>query len=177
MRATRPKLELVDTIEVHMEGRLEDYEKETLMWWQNKPIPWSIIKAECISNEKAAEQIIEFIKKWENPAIIPSRTLKIVTDNCWFDDTWISWFLCTYGKQFGGLPLHENYYTGYTKLDYMIDINQRIKAITADMGMKIGSFIPSVLHDHTPVADSRGIVERYVHYMSVLKSYRSRSSN
>lgn len=109
-----------------------------------------------------------------SPAHREGLAFKTITDNSWFDDTWTSWFLCIYGKKEGGLPLRHNYYTGYTKVADMIDLNQRTKAAATDLNSPIGSFKPSVPHDHTPVSDARGIVERYVNYMTVTAKYRVR---
>lgn len=165
------KLKLMDILEVHMEAKEQDYEQDTLNWWKRQDT-WEQIKSNCMSKEQAAELLVAFIKKWQGIAIELNTPFKTVTDNCWFDDTWTSWFLCVYGKHVGGLPLRQNYYKGYTKVDHMIDLNQRTKAASGDLCCTIGPFTPSVPHDHTPVSDARGIVERYVNYMKVIAKYR-----
>lgn len=168
-------LELMDTCEVHIEGQddlLKDYDADTLSWWRGHQASWDIVTSDTVSKEEAAEQLILFLRKWQSVALNSKLAFKTIVDNCWFDDTWTSWFLCTYGKHLGGLPLRYNYYTGYTKVDHMIDINQRTKALS-DAGLSLDSkFESSVPHDHTPVSDSRCIVERYVHYMINLKPLR-----
>ena len=111
--------------------------------------------------------MITFLKKWQTEAVDNKLAFKTITDNCWFDDTWISWFLCTYGVAVGGQSLRYNYCSGYTKVAHMIDINQRV---ATDAQITLGHFKSTVPHDHTPVADARGIVERYVHYMNALKN-------
>jgi len=173
---SKSKLTLEDVIEVHMEADESCYEDDTLNWWKKQKDAWSVIKKDCVSDKEAAEKLVEFLKKWQKIAIDKGASFKIVTDNCWFDDTWVSWFLCVHGKDVGGLPLRNNYYTGYTKCSNMIDVNQRIQAASGDLNCPIGSFTPTVPHDHTPVSDSRGIVEKYVNYMQVTAKYRNRKT-
>lgn len=165
-RPTDGGLELLDTIEVHIAADTKEYEPETLDWWQKQSSAWEVVKSNCIPKREAAEKLVEFLKKWQKVALDKHMEFKTITDNCWFDDTWTSWFLCTYGSDVGGKPLRHNYYSGYTKVDNMIDLNQRTKAATADLGIRLGRYRPSVPHDHTPVSDARGIVERYVNYMN-----------
>ena len=151
------KLTLLDTVEVHMEGQESDYDRNTLAFWKKNPKAWEYVKSDTISNKKAAEQIVDFLKAWQGKGRV-----KIITDNCWFDDTFTSWFLCTYAKD--GLHLRHNYYTGYSKLADMIDVNQRIAAMR-ELGCTPLKFKSTVPHDHTPVHDSMGIVEKYVNYV------------
>lgn len=166
-------LKLLDTVEVHMDGDISEYDPSTLQFWKNNKAAWDIVRSDTVTKTEAAETLVKFLKKWQSKAATNKVAFKTITDNCWFDDTWTSWFLSTYGSHVGGRPLRDNYYSGYTKTCHMIDINQRIAAVTSDMsGIKMLPFKPSVPHDHTPVSDSRGIVEKYVNYMISLDSHR-----
>ncbi len=164
-------LSLLDVCEVHLQGDESAYDPGTLEFWHKNVEAWDIIREDIIPESEAAAILISFLKKWQLYAIENSLPFKTITDNCWFDDTFISWFLCRHG----GLPLRYNYYTGYTKLCHMIDVNQRIEAFTAELSGKILPFTPSVPHDHTPVSDARGIVEKYVNYIMSTKAYRKRA--
>lgn len=163
---------LVDTCEVHIEGDLADYEEDTLQWWGQHPDAWEAIQKDTVDMKTAAGTLIEFIRKYQTQAAERKRPFKIVTDNCWFDDTWVSWLLCVHGKEYGGLPLRYNYLHGYTGACDMIDITQRTHAIKADASINMPAFTPSVQHDHTPVADARGIAEKYAHYAHHLTAVR-----
>jgi hypothetical protein len=171
-------LTLVDTCEVHMEAHIDSYEPDTLEFWIKNKEAWEAVRSDTVSKKEAAEILIRFLRKWQLEALTTNMSFKIITDNCWFDDTWTSWFLCTHGNHVGGRPLRHNYYSGFTRVDHMIDVNQRIQAVTSDMGsmVKLLPFQASVPHDHTPVSDARGIVEKYVNYMHSLAMYRLRGT-
>ena len=147
----------------------DKYDPGTLEFWHKNQDAWDIVKSNTVPDTAAAAMLIAFIKRWQLYAIDNSLHFKTITDNCWFDDTFISWFLCKHG----GLPLRYNYYTGYTKVCHMIDVNQRIDTFVSDMCGKLLPFTPSVPHDHTPVSDARGIVEKYVNYLLSVKSCKT----
>lgn len=152
-------LELVDTLEVHIKAELE-YEPDTLQFWLKNPQAWEYIKTNTVPQARAAQDMIAFLKKYQKLALDEGLPFRFVTDNSWFDDTILSAFLV----QHGGNMLRYNYYTGFSWLECMIDINQHIHAFTVYMGGVLLPFKPSVPHDHTPVHDSMGIVEKYVNY-------------
>lgn len=158
------KLDLIDTCEVHIEANIQEYEEDTLQWWHGQAAAWAAIRENTVDMKTAAGMLIKFIKKYQTQAAEANRPFKVITDNCWFDDTWVSWLLCIHGKEYGGLPLRYNYLSGYTDSCNMIDITQRRKAVQEDAMIKMPPFEPTIQHDHTPVADSRNIVEKYVHY-------------
>jgi hypothetical protein len=161
--------EFIDSVEVHIDSKEEDYDQNTLKFWQNNPEAWKTILTNTLDPEKAADVLIQFLKKWQKYSIDNNHNLRMITDNCWYDNAFISWFLSMHG----GNPLRENYFTGNNRLQNMIDINQRTDALNSDLGgiCKLDKFIPSVPHDHTPVADARGIVEKYINYLKCTKKY------
>jgi hypothetical protein len=163
-------LKLIDTLEVHIEAPVETYDEDTLQFWKKNPEAWDIVRKDTISEADAADKLITFLKKYQGQALNEERPFRIVTDNCWFDDTILSTFL----TQHGGNPMRYNYCTGYTKVDSVIDVNQHIQAYTAYMNGKLIPFQSSVPHDHTPVHDSMGIVEKYVNYVMSTATLRSR---
>ncbi len=133
-----------------------------------------------------ADKIIDFLSKWQKHAIDNNLHYRLLTDNCWFDDTWLSYFLCKNSEN--GLPLRYNYHTGYMKIDNMIDLTQKINALTNDCCLKINTKKDNTLtqsspcddlslhtpHDHTPVNDAKGIAERYYKYLTETQEYRKR---
>lgn len=169
-KLTKHGLELLDTCEVHLHADENEYKESTLEFWKKHPDAWDTIKQHCIPPQEAAKLIIDFIQRWQCYAKGNNLTYKVITDNCWFDNAFLSYFL----SQYGGLPMSENYIAGYIKLDNMIDVNQRINALTTDLGkcLDMKSFVPSVPHDHAPFSDAIGIVEKYVYYLRKVSAFR-----
>ena len=158
---------LEDELEVHIEGNINDYEKDTLNFWNDNRDAWEYIKQNCISEKDAALKLITFIKQWQKYSIDNNLMFYTVTDNCWFDDTWISALLSKYG----GNPLRHNYYTGYTKLSQVIDINQQIAGFRYSK-IKIPEFEYTNIHEHTPVSDAKKIVEKYYNFINYTKTIK-----
>lgn len=161
---------LLDDIEVHFNGDINKYDRGTLEFWRKNKAAWAHIKRDCVSEEEGAKQLINFIKGWQLYAFNKNISFCIITDNCWFDDTWTSNLLCKYG----GLPLRHNYYTGYTKLSNVIDINQLI------LGARLCGIynIPdgNVKRDlaHTPVSDTKKIVGKYIAFVNYTKKIKNK---
>lgn len=153
-------LQLQSTIEIHFEGDINKYDKQTLKFWKENSKSWEYIKKDCVLEEEGAKRLINFVKKWQKKAFDKNTDFCIVTDNCWFDDTWISNLFSKYG----GFPLRHNNYTGYTKLSHVIDINQLMLGARL-AGVKIPKFEYKNIHDHTPVNDAKKIVEKYYNFI------------
>jgi hypothetical protein len=165
-------LHYLDGLEIHMDAPLSKYDAETLEFWNNNEEAWNKISCFYKEKEEAAYLTIEFIKKWQKKSLENNLPFFIVTDNCWFDDTWLSSFLCSYG----GNPLRHNYYTGFTDSKFMIDIEQMKNGIKL-LGIEIPKNKTSVPHDHTPLSDSRVIVENYYYLLKYTEEYKNNIKN
>lgn len=152
---------LIYSIEVHIEASLLSYDESTRCnFWEKNLKAWDEIRTSTRTPEEAAYLLIEFIKKCQKKAIDDSILLYTVTDNCWFDDTWLSSFLCSYG----GNPLRHNYYTGFTPHEQMVDLNSLVNGY-AYSGYKKPFLKAKTQHDHTPLSDAKNIVERYMDFV------------
>ena len=173
------KNECLETLEVHINGPLEDgqYRFDPITkaeFWNRNQKALDIIMIDRKSPEICAGDIIDFLIKYQQYAITHKGTFIFVTDNCWFDCTWLSYFLCKYDKR--GQPIRQNYFTGYMPINNVIDISQCIRTIKSDICLNIdiksdNTFTP---HDHTPVNDAKGIAEKYFKYIKNTKMYRSK---
>lgn len=161
-------LEFLDACEVHLDADVDTYDPDTLEFWKKNPDAWDCIKKDCVAPDVGATQLIDFLKIWQKYSLDNKLTFKIVTDNCWFDNLFVSLLLSRYGGQ----PLRYNYFTGYMKLENMIDLDQRVMSLVRDLGKPFSykDFTPSVPHDHTPVNDARGIVEKYAFFLKTCRS-------
>ena len=158
----------IDSLEVHIDGEII-YDDSTKEFWNKNQESFNQIMINREDPQICADKMIDYLTKWQKHAIDKNIGYRIVTDNCWFDDTWLSYFLCKYG----GNPLRYNYHTGYIKTDNVIDINQRVQALKNDCHLNIDLYIENKTpHDHTPVNDARGIVEKYYKYLFETKPYR-----
>jgi hypothetical protein len=171
-KGDKPILNLLDTIEVHVFNDPIVYDEQTRQFWKENSESFNIINTNLIEKEIAAERLIDFIKNYQRLAIDNSYDYKIVTDNCWYDDTFLSWFLCVYGLD--GLPLRYNYYTGYMKINQVIDLSQRINSLKIDANIELDISVPNQTpHDHTPVNDAKGLAEQYVKYIIATKQLKN----
>mmetsp|Transcript_36594 Transcript_36594/g.62300 ORF Transcript_36594/g.62300 Transcript_36594/m.62300 type:complete len:224 (+) Transcript_36594:78-749(+) len=173
---------LLETLELHFNFEMEDADPRTLQWWQsdeNKQA-WEDLRANAVSLPDGAATLNEFILKWQCEAIeVRKSSYNILTDNAWYDETWISWLLCTHTQN--GHALRKTNYPDYGKGGWMkigncIDVNQRVDALN-DLGLSIGlssKFRCSVPHDHTPVNDAIGIAEKWFFYLRETKELRKR---
>lgn len=153
--------ELIYSIEVHIDAPLSSYDDATKRdFWEKNPEAWAKIRSATRSPEEAAYLLIEFIKKCQKKAIDDAIPLYTVTDNCWFDDTWLSSFLCGYG----GNPIRHNYYTGFTPHPLMVDLNSLVNGY-AYSGQKKPFLKTKTQHDHTPLSDAMNITERYMCFL------------
>lgn len=160
----------IDSLEVHIDGDIV-YDNSTKEFWNKNQDAFDNIMLNREDPSVCASKIINYLTKWQKCAIDKNINYRIITDNCWFDDTWLSYFLCKHNGQ----PLRYNYHTGYMKTDNVIDINQRVQAIKSDCCIDINLYIQNKTpHDHTPVSDAKGIVEKYYTYLSATKPYRKK---
>jgi hypothetical protein len=155
----------LDEIEVHFHGDINSYDETTLNFWYRNPDSWDHIKSNCVPENIGANLLIEFIKKWQKEAYKNQYSFCIITDNCWFDDTWISNLLCKYG----GNPLRHNYYTGYTDLSKVIDINQLILGVRM-CGIQYET--PKFEAAHTPISDTKNIIKKYICFIDYSKKIK-----
>lgn len=164
-------MKLLAEIEVHFEGDIEKYDRKTIQFWKENPEAWEHVKSDCVSEEEGALKLIDFVKKWQKLAIDKKVDFYTITDNCWFDDTWISHLFSKYG----GYPLRHNYYSGYTRLSQVVDINQLMSGARM-CGIKIPKFEYENIHDHTPVNDAKKIVEKYYNFICYTKKIQKYKS-
>lgn len=157
------ELILMDICEVHLAGKEEDYDPDTLKWWSQQAT-WETVKSDTIEPALAAERLIAFIKGWQTKAHDEGKDFYTITDNCWFDDTWLSPFLCRHG----GLPMRYSYINSFTRPRFAADISQYIFALRL-----FGIDIPEIPGgDHTPVADAKCIVQQYVQICKTAKAFK-----
>jgi hypothetical protein len=164
----------IDSLEVHIDEGEINFDASTKEFWLNNKEAFEIIMKDREKPEICADKIINYLSKWQKYSIDNNLHYRIITDNCWFDDSWLSYFLCKNSDN--GLPLRYNYHTGYMKIDNVIDISQKINALTSDCCLKIDTKKDNTFtsHDHTPVNDAKGIAERYYKYLIETQSYRKR---
>ena len=175
--------EFVDSIEVHIENEALIFDKGTCEFWGKNKEAFDKLTQGAIDKHICADMLIDFIKKYQQLAFDKQCEFLFLTDNCWFDNLWINWFLCVYGTD--GYPLRYNYINvnefnepKYMALDKCIDLNQRVQAIKGDINqIEFNIKVPieeHVSHDHTPVNDAKGIIQKYWQYMLSSKPYRKR---
>ncbi len=111
-------------------------------------------------------KIVDFIKKYQQLSIDNDYTYQILTDNSWFDETWISHYISLYSD---GYPLRHLYFEDkYMNVSNCIDLNQRIQGIKNDCNTHMSIHVPyteHVPHDHTPVNDAKGLFQKYFYYL------------
>jgi hypothetical protein len=91
----------------------------------------------------------------------------LVTDNAYFDPSWIDHFVSTtLGEPF---RLAHNVVTGYMGDHQRIDVDSRIQALIDDLCLTkevvMQGFAPCVTHDHDAINDALYIAYKYAHYI------------
>jgi len=186
------KYEVLDSIEVHIENDVLVFGKGTKEFWDKNPEAFHAITQNTQDKKTCANLLIDFIKKYQQMAFDKKSTFIFLTDNAWFDNSWINWFLCTYGDD--GYPIRYNYIDvdefnepKYMGLDKCVDLNQRIRAIKGDINQTdfnisndtapVPPIVPNEEHkyEHTPITDTKEIIQKYWEYCTSSKLYRKRS--
>jgi hypothetical protein len=164
----------MESLEVHIHHDPIVFDSSTKEWWSKNEEAFNVLIQNTISPESASRQIVDFIKKYQQIAYEFDYNYQILTDNSWFDETWISHFICKYTED--GYPLRHLYFQdSYMNVTNCIDLNQRIQALNNDCQLKIKFYVPHeehVSHDHTPVNDAKGLMQKYVYYLRETKIRR-----
>lgn len=89
---------------------------------------------------------------------------RLVTDNAWFDVSWLDWFLCTYSEE--KLPLRHSKVFGYIPQSKLVDVSERSRVL-----QNIGVNLTPIVYNrqlHHPYNDAIYIAQRFIqiHRMS-----------
>lgn len=149
------------------------FDPTTLHFWKQHPAALVCNTSNTVAPEKAAELLLAHIKKIQHMAFVRKAQYVIVTDNPYYDVSWIDYLLRQYCPD--ALPLRHNYFTGWMPSRQLVNINERLQGMR-DIGvyLNMDGFCTTVVADHTPLNDAIILAQKYAYYKVLVHRCKTR---